>query len=333
MTDRSAKVHLSLAICEYDHVRDFMTGQVTAEGLEINFQTFPIQEIFHRFTRHREWDVSEMSMGMYVSLLSQGDDSLTAIPVFLSRMFRQSSFYVRRGGPVAVPTDLRGRRVGYPDWSHTAGIYARGYLMHELKIGLDEIEWVQAGVDEPGRVEHLAFVLPPGVRRSSRPERSLDQMLRAGEVDAVLSSHAPRSFTAGDPEIVRLFPGFMREEADYYRRTGVFPIMHLIAIRREIHDAYPWAAMNLFKAFEEAKSRSLQRMMDGTVSRYPFPWTFALAAEARALFGADFWPYGIEPNRTTIEAFLRFCHEQGVAHRPVALDELFPPQLSTFFKV
>jgi 4,5-dihydroxyphthalate decarboxylase len=329
----SEKVTLSLAICEYDHVHDLISGTVPVEGIGLNIQTFPIQEIFYRFTRHREWDVSEMSLGMYVSLLSQGDASLTAIPVFTSRMFRQSAFFVRRDGPVRTAEDLRGRRIGCPDWSHTAGIYARGFLAHDLGIPIEDLEWVQAGVNEPGRAEQLEMKYPAGMKRSVEAEKSLDRMLLSGEIDVVLSSHPPKSALADDAPVVRLFNGGMAEESKYFKRTGIFPIMHVVAMRRDVHERHPWAAMNLYTAFEEAKRRSLARMMDSTISRYPFPWTFEYAKHAKALFGADFWPYGIDRNRTTLEAFLAFAFEQGVAHRPVKLDELFPPEVASVFKI
>lgn len=328
-----ARINLSLAISDYEHTRDLATGAVAAEGLDLNIQHFTIQEIFHRFTRFREWDVSEMSMGMYVSLLSSGDDSLTAIPVFPSRMFRLSSFFVRSDGPVQAPADLRGRKVGYPDWAHTAGIYARGWLTHQVGVKLDEIEWVQAGVNEAGRTENLSFPLPAGIRRTTRPDSSLDAMLLSGELDAVNTSHPVQSFTAGDPRVRRLVPDVQAAEEQYFRDTGIFPIMHVVAIRREIHQRHPWVAMNLYAAFEAAKSRALQRMADSTISRYPFPWASAMAERARGLFGRDFWPYGIEANRVTLEAFLRMCLEQGVARRPVTLDEMFPAEVRSTFKV
>jgi 4,5-dihydroxyphthalate decarboxylase len=330
---KTTKTELTLAISDYDHVRDLAGGKIHVEGLTLNVQTFPIQEIFHRFTLFQEWDASEMSLGMYVSMLSQGDRSLVAIPVFPSRMFRLSSFFIRRDGPVRTPGDLRGRRVGYPDWSHTAGIFARGYLADEAGIGIDEIEWVQAGVNEPGRPELLQVNLGPNVKRISRPETSLDAMLLAGEVDAVLSSQAPKSSFAAGSGIVRLFADFMVEEMAYFRKTGIFPIMHVVALKRSVYETHPWAAMNLYRAFEEAKRRSLARMRDATISRYPFPWVFELAGRAETLFGTDFWPYGIDANRPTLTAFLRFCRDQGVAHRPVEIEELFPPEVRSTFKI
>ena len=327
------RVSLTVAMSDYDHVRDFASGLVRAEGIDATFLTLPVEEIFFRFTRFREWDVSELSMGKYVSLVSQDDTSLVAIPVFPSRIFRQSSIYVRRDGPVKALTDLKGRRVGLPEWAQTAAIYTRGFLMHDCGIRLQEIEWHQAGVNQPGRVEKVQLRLPEGVRYLPRPDRSLDGMLLAGEVDAIMSAHPPQAFERGDPQIVRLLPEYRRIEEEYWRKTGIFPIMHTVALRRDVFDRHPWAAMNLFKAFEEAKRRSVARMLDSTAPRVPIPWCFAHADDARALFGEDFWPYGIEGNRVTLEAYLRFAHEQGVCHRPVRVEELFPRELAATFKI
>jgi 4,5-dihydroxyphthalate decarboxylase len=326
-------VRLTLACSDYDHVRDFANGVVRADGIDLTWLTSSVEEIFFRFTRYREWDVSELSMGKYISLRSQGDDSLSAIPVFPSRVFRQSSIFVRRDGPVRTIEDLRGRRVGVPEWSQTAAVYTRGFLMHEYGIALDEIDWVQAGVNEPGRDEKVRLKLPKGVRLAPVMDRSLDEMLGSGALDAIATAHPPQSFENSDPNIVRLFANYREIELAYFRKTGIFPIMHVIAIRSEILREHPWVARNLFDAFERAKARSLERARTATASRFPLPWIFAVAADAQAEFGADWWPYGIEPNRTTLEAFARFAHEQGVAHRLVRVEELFPETLRSTFKI
>ena len=320
---------MTLAVCDYDHVRDLVSGAVPVEGLRVNFQSFSIQEIFHRFTTFREWDASEMSMGMYVSLLSQGDESLTAIPVFTSRVFRLSSFYIKRGGSVQRPEDLRGKRIGYPEWAHTAGIYSRAYLMHDLNIPLSEIEWVQSGVNAGGRAEHVNLALTDEVRRTPVSDKSLDELLLSGEIDCLMSSLPPKSFYDGHPDIVRLIPDFETIETAHYEQSGIFPIMHTIAIKRELSDRYPWIATNLFNAFETAKDRSVQRLRDVTISRFPNPWSFAGAERVTKLFGRDIWPYGIESNRKTLIPFLKFCEEQGIAHRPMTVEELFALQVQS----
>jgi 4,5-dihydroxyphthalate decarboxylase len=324
---------LTLAISEYDHVRDLVSGRVKPEGIDLTALVLPIEEIFYRFTVYREWDVSEMAMGKYVSLRSQGDTSLTAIPVFPSRMFRHSSIYVRSDGPVKTPADLKSRRVGVPEWAQTAAIYTRGLLMHEYGLALSDIAWVQAGVNEPGRTEKVALKLPPGVTVEHPAEKSLNGMLLAGELDAVMTAHAPAAFEAGDPRVKRLFTEFMPVELAYWRETGIFPIMHCIAIQTRVLEAHPWIAMNLVAAFEAAKRRSVARAFEATASRFPIPWSHERARMAAPLFGNDYWPYGIEPNRATLTAFLSYAHEQGVCHRLLTPEELFPPEVASSFKV
>jgi len=324
------KVALTLAIGDYDHTRDLASGRVPVQGATLNVLTLPPEEAFFRFTHFREWEVSEMSMGKYVSLRSQDDESLAAIPVFPSRVFRQSMIYVREGGRIARPEQLKGARIGVPEWAQTAVIYARGYLAHQVGVPLDSVEWVQAGVNEAGRVEKVKLKVPNGVRLRPEPARSLNEMLLAGELDAVLSARPPRGMGKG---IRRLFSDYESAEEAYFRETGVFPIMHVIVIRSDVLARHPWLAMNLYKAFDEAKRRSIERLSDITASHAPLAWLAPYAERMKALFGEDFWPYGLEKNRKTLQAFVDFAFEQGVCHRKLALEELFPKQVLTSFKV
>ncbi|MDE2227489.1 MAG: 4,5-dihydroxyphthalate decarboxylase [Alphaproteobacteria bacterium] len=324
---------LTLAISRYDHVRDLTASEVAADGIALTALELPVEEIFHRFLKYQEWEVSELSLAKYAALASQAGSPFTAIPVFPSRFFRQSSIYVRAGGPVKTPSDLKGRRVGIPEWAQTAAVYSRGILVEDYGLDLAEIEWLQAGVNEPGRREKVAIKLPPGVRLTPQPEKSLDVMLLAGEVDAVMSAHAPAAAEAGDPRVSRLFENYREVEEDYWKRTRIFPIMHVIAIRRAVVERFPWVPMNLMKAFEEAKRRSVRRLVEFTASRYPIPWLADIAARTYALFGGDPFPYGIEANRTTLDTFLRWCFEQGVCQRRLAPEDLFVPGIEQRFKI
>jgi len=326
-----AAIRLTLALGDYEHTRDLQHGVVRAEGIEIVSLTLPIEEITFRLLKFREWDACEMSFAKYVSLRSQGDDSIVGLPVFPSRLFRLSSIYVPRDGRVKTPADLRGARVGVPEWAQTAAVYTRGYIEHELAIPLASIDWVQAGVNEPGRAEKVALKLPAGLRLASAPERSLNDLLIAGEIDAALSARPPAAFADG--RIVRLLPEYREAEEAYFRKARIFPIMHIVVLRREVLDAYPWVAMNLLKAFEAAKRRSLARLTDITASHAPLPWIADYAARTSALFEGDPFPYGIEPNRRTLEAFLQFAHEQGVCHRRLAPEELFPREVQAAHRV
>ena len=324
------KVPLTLAIGDYEHTRDLATGQVPVQGVDLNVLHLRPEEAFFRFTFFREWEVSEMSMGKYVSLRSQEDKAIAAIPVFPSRVFRQSMIYVREGGGIRRPEQLKGKRIGVPEWAQTAVIYARGYLVHQADVPLASVEWIQAGVNEAGRVEKVKLKLPEGVRLRPEPERSLNEMLLAGDIDAVLSARPPHGFGRG---IARLFPDYEAVEAAYFKNTGIFPIMHVIVIKTEVLERHPWLAMNLYKAFEEAKRCSIERLSDITASHAPLAWLAPYTERMKSLFGEDFWPYGLEKNRTTLQAFVDFAFEQGVCHRRLELEDLFPSQVLSSFKV
>lgn len=319
-------VSLTVALSGYTHADDLLSGNVRADGIDLTVLTMPVEEIFFRFLRYREWHVSELSFAKYLSMRASGDTSLTAIPVFPSRVCRHSSIFVREGG-ITDPKELAGARVGVPEWAQTAAVYSRSLLMHEWGIDLADVRWFQAGVNQPGREEKVTLSLPPGVSLTPMPDRALGEMLCAGDLDAVFSAHPPEAFERGDSGIVRLFPDYEPVEQDYVARTGIFPIMHVVALRSDVVEEWPWVAANLLAAFEEAKERSVARLSEMTASRAPIPWLPERIEEARRLLGGDPWPYGVDANRTTLDAFARFAHEQGVASRRVQVEELFAPQV------
>lgn len=317
------KLPLSLALSPYDHVRD-----LRAEGLDLNVQTPHLEEIFFRFTRFREWDASEMSFGKTISILANdAAPDIVALPVFVSRVFRHSSIYV---GPASIssvkaPKDLEGKRVGVPEWAQTASIYTRGFLQHEYGVDLKKIDWVQAGVRQAGRIEKVQLHLPPGLRLTPVRDKSLTEMLASGELDAVLSAR----------EIPgrRLFEDYRPLELAYFRKTRIFPIMHLVVVRRDVYEKNRWIARNLYKGFEEAKNASLERMMELGLSHFPLPWLAQHTLQWRDDMGADFWPYGVEPNRATLEAFVQYGFEQGICKRKLSVDEMFAPETREAFKI
>jgi 4,5-dihydroxyphthalate decarboxylase len=253
------KLALTAALADYDHVRDLALGRVQADGIELTCLTLPIEEIFFRFIVYREWEVSEISLAKYVALTAQGDESYWALPVFPSRVFRHSSIYVRSDGPVTSVQDLVGRRVGIPEWAQTAAVYSRGFLQHQYGIDLASIQWVQAGVNQPGRIEKVDVDLPHGVNVARISDKSLNQMLLSGEIDAAMAARPPDAFMNNDRRVRRLFANYRQVEQDYYRSTGIFPIMHAVAVRRDVLHHHPWVPRNLFKAFDEAKRRSVAR--------------------------------------------------------------------------
>ena len=329
----ASRLALTLALGDYDHTRDLASGVVRADGIDITHLKLPIEETFFRFLKFREFDVSEMSFAKYVASIARGGAFFVGIPVFPSRAFRLSSFYVRSDGRVRDERDLAAARIGIPEWGQTASVYTRGYIQHDLGIGLAEIEWLQAGVNEAGRVEKVAIDLPAGVRCTPVGDASLNDMLLDGRIDVALSARPPRAFTAGDARVRRLFADYQAREEAHYRKTGIFPIMHVIAIRRDVYETNPWMPMNLLKGFEEAKRRSAARLADVTASHAPLPWLTDFTARMRTILGDDPFPYGIEANRATLEAFLRYAHEQGLAARTMTPEELFVPEVADRYRI
>ena len=328
-------IHLTMATWDYDHVRDLATGLVKPKGIELTHLQMEVEEIFYRFAKSFEWDVSELSFAKYCSIMSQDDPPITGIPVFISRVFRHSAFYIRSDGSIKQSSDLKGKRIGIPEWSQTATVYARGWLHHHGGAKLDEVEWVQAGVNRPGRVEMAHLNLPKGVSYTQVPDKSLVEMLLSGEIDCMISAHPPHEFEVGNPAIARLFPEVRGVEEAYFDETGIYPIMHTVAIKRDVYEEYPWIARNLMTAFEEARDRSVSRLTSVTASQIPVPWGYENAERVgKKIFGDHgLWPYGIEANRPTIEGFLKYCDEQGVTHRKLKPEELYAPEAMSEFVI
>jgi 4,5-dihydroxyphthalate decarboxylase len=283
-----------------------------------------LHEIFARFTFNREWDVSELSFAKFSTQVTRKDPDILALPIVCSRHFRFSAFYVNKNSKIQGPRDLKGKRVGSPEWAHTAAVYMRGWLGDEHGVKLTDVHWYQAGTNEPGRTEKVELSLPKGMQLTRVEDKSLSDMLAAGEIDCALVARPPTSFVKGHPDVTRLFPDFRDMEEEYYKRTKVWPIMHVIAVKKALLERYPWVAGSLYNAFLASKNRSLERFFEQSVSRYPIPWNTAYARRMRDMFDGDPFPFGIEQNRPTLEQFLRYVHEQGIAHRHARVEEIFP---------
>jgi 4,5-dihydroxyphthalate decarboxylase len=327
-----SRIQLTIATTDYDHFRDFRLGLVQAEGIDVTWLTLGHHEIFARFTFDREWDVSELSFAKFAAQVTRENSDIIGLPVICSRLFRFGSFYVNKKSQIKTATDLRGKKVGSPEWAHTAAVYMRGWLQHDVGIPLEEIHWVQAGANEPGRIEKVELSLPKGVTLTRCADKSLSQMLADGEIDCAIIARPPNCFLEGHPDVERLFPNFQEMEEISFNNTKVWPIMHIIAVQRHVLAKNPWIARNLYNAFLESKRRSLERLLDPAVSRYPLAWLSNYARKMRDMFGDPF-PFGIEENRPTLDQFLRFTYEQGIAHRRAKPEEIFPKGIATAVKI
>jgi 4,5-dihydroxyphthalate decarboxylase len=328
-----AKLKLSLATTDYDHFRDFRLGTVQAEGIETNWSMLGHHEVFARFTFNREWDAAELSFAKFMAQVTRKNSDIVGLPVVCSRLFRFSSFYVNKKSRIRTAKDLKGKTIGSPEWAHTAAVYMRGWLNDEHGIGLKDVHWYQAGANEAGRIEKVELSLPKGVKLTRVKDKSLSEMLAAGEIDCALIARPPDCFRQGHPDIVRLFPDFSAMEEPYYKATKVWPIMHIIALQKRVLDENPWAARNLYNAFLASKNRSVERLMDPAVSRYPVASLPTYARKMADQFGNDTFPFGIEENRQTWERFLRYTFEQGIAHRHAKPEEIFPKGLMTDVRI
>jgi 4,5-dihydroxyphthalate decarboxylase len=324
-----SKLSLTIATTDYDHFRDFRTGEVRAEGIDHNWLTLGHHECFARFTASREFDLSELSFAKFAAQVTREESDIVGLPVVCSRLFRFSSFYVNRKSGVRKVEDLKGKKVGSPEWAHSAAVYMRGWMHNDMGVKLEEVHWVQAGANSPGREEKVELDLPQGVKLTRIPDKSLSQLLAAGEIDCAIIARPPTCFLEGHPDVVRLFPDYLEMEEEYYQRTRVWPIMHIIAMRKRIVDEHPWAARNLYNAFQESKRRSVERLLDPAVSRYPLAWLSTYAREMRERFGGDPFPYGIEENRPTWEQMALYTHQQGIARRRFTPEEIFPKGIAT----
>ena len=320
---------LTIATTDYDHFRDFRLGVVTAEGIDHTWLTLGHHECFARFTANREFDLSELSFAKFSAQVSRPDSDIVGLPVICSRLFRFSSFYVNRKSTIATVKDLKGKKVGSPEWAHSAAVYMRGWMHNEVGVALTDVDWYQAGANAPGREEKVELTLPEGVTLTRVPGKSLSEMLASHEIDCAVIARPPTCFLEGHPDVVRLFPDYVEMEEAYYARTRVWPIMHIIAMKKSIVDEHPWAARNLYNAFLESKRRSIERFLAPAVSRYPVPWLAAYARRMRDMFGGDLFPYGIEENRPTWDQMALYTFQQGIAHRLTTPEEIFPRGIMT----
>jgi len=329
-----AKLNLSVAVGDYDRTRPLVDGAVQIDGVDPVYMTLAPEEIFFRAFRHAEFDICELSLSSFAIKTAQGDNPYVGVPVFPSRAFRHTSIYVRTDRGIRSPADLRDRRIGTPEYQLTACVWARALLEDEFGLGRADVRWVRGGLEQPGRPEKIALALPTDIRIEPAPEgASLSALLAAGEIDGIVAPRAPSCYDRGHPQVGWLFADPMAAATAYFRRTGIFPIMHLIGVRRALAERHPWLPAAVFKAFEQAKSIALARLGDTAATKVTLPFVEEQLKAARELMGRDFWSYGVAANRNVLETFLRHHRAQGLSQRQLTVEELFHPATLETHKV
>jgi 4,5-dihydroxyphthalate decarboxylase len=318
-----SKLKLSFGCWDYDRIRSLTDGTVQVNGIDLNWLNMPVEETFWRMMRYQEFDVSELSLSSYLIGKDRGL-KLTAIPVFMSRSFRHSGIYINSNSGITKPSDLRGKRVAIPEYQLTACLWIRGILQHEYGVKPSEMQWFTGGEETPGRIEKVSLKLPAEINiQPIAADQTLNQMLESGEVDALIAPRAPSSFLKGSPNVKRLFTDYVSVEKEYFKKTGIFPIMHVVAIKDEILQKDPWVAQNLYQAFVQAKQRVYDGFNQTAALKVTLPWLLSEVENTKQLMGNDFWPYGVGKNRTNIDAAINYSYEQGMISRRLEIEELF----------
>lgn len=328
-----ANLKITLACWEYDRTRALFDARVRPEGIDLDlWSTFNVGEIMEHMVRHRQFDVSELGITYYLRTLELPERPFVAIPVFPNRFFRHSAIFVNATKGIRSPRDLAGRPVGeLQRYGHDAGIWAKGVLGDDFGVPTKSMVHHVGGMERTGDEPDWAPFVPPADVAIHRlpPERGLDNMLLKGEIDALFTAHIPPSARKSPDRVRRLFPDFEAVERDYFARTGIFPIMHTVVMRREVYESNRWIARAIMTAFEQAKAAAMKAYNASDVffnAPTMIPWFVALREKNRALMGDDYWPYGIERNRKALETCLRYHREQGVLKRAYSVEELFAPE-------
>jgi 4,5-dihydroxyphthalate decarboxylase len=315
---------ITIGCRDYDHTRALADGSVKVDGADLKFINLsPPSQIFLRMLHDEAYDASEMSLSNYMIALGKGDRRFVAIPVFPSRVFRHSYIWVNTEVGIARPEDLRGKKIGIADYSMTALLFVRGLLHHQYGVAPEDIHWFRR------RSEHLSIEIPPGIRIDNiARDQTLDDLLETGELDAVAVTSPPRAFLKGSPMVRRLFPDSRAVETEYYRQTGIFPIMHLVVVQRALYEQDPSIAVRLAQGFQTAKEMAFEAYEEGLSS---LPWLNLDLEYARQILGEDVYPYGVKNNLPTLEAAALYSQEQGLTTRRFAVSELFAPETLDLF--
>lgn len=319
------KLKISVAMGDYDRNRALYDGRVQVDGCDPIYMLLSPEEMFFRAMRSQDFDVTELSFSSYLIKHSRGDCPYIAIPVFLSRAFRHTSIYVRKDR-IKKPEDLKGKRIGIPEYQLTAIVWARAILQQDYGIAPHEVTWVRGGIDTPGRPEKIKLDLPSNVQIESAPEdKTISELLNEGAIDGFIAPRPPSGQALNNPNIGWLFDDPTAAAKNFYKRSGIFPIMHVVGIRKELAQEHPWLPAALFKAFNQSKDRALELLADTSATKITLPFVEEQLKAAKELLGEDFWSYGVAKNINTLEAFLQHHHAQGLSQRRVELAELFHP--------
>lgn len=325
MNTPMGKLRLSVAMGDYDRTRALLDGRVLIDGVEPVFMTLSPEETFFRAMRQQAFDITELSLSSYVVKAARGESPYVAVPVFLSRAFRHTSIWVRKDR-IRTPLDLKGKRVGVPEYQLTANVWARAILQDDHGVFPRDVTWVRGGIETPGRPEKIVLALPPEVRLEEAPAgRTISDLLDAGDIDGFIAPRPPAGAASRNPQVRWLFDDPTAAAKDWYRRTGIFPIMHVVGVRRELAAQHPWLPVAVLKAFTLAKAFALDALADTSATKVTLPFVEEQLKAARETLGEDFWSYGVAGNEATLRAFLRHHHAQGLSAREMPLEELFDP--------
>ena len=319
------KLQLSVAMGDYDRTRALFDGRVPIDGVDPVYMLLNPEEMFFRAMRSVDFDITELSFSSYLVKHSRGESPYIAVPVFLSRAFRHTSIYVRKDR-IKKPEDLKGKRIGLPEYQLTANVWARAILQDDHGVRPEDVSWVRGGIDTPGRPEKIKLQLPSAVRIEAAPEgTTISELLDRGEIDGFIGPRPPSRNALKNPAIGWLFDDPTAAAKDYYRRTGVFPIMHVVGIRKELAAQHPWLPGAVLKAFTQSKAAALELLSDTSATKVTLPFVEEQLKAARASMGEDYWSYGVAAARNTLETFVRHHHSQGLSARLVPVEELFHP--------
>jgi 4,5-dihydroxyphthalate decarboxylase len=325
---------LTLACWDYDRTRPLMENRVTLEGINLTYLNLVIEEIFFRQMRYQEFDASELSFSSFLVSMFEDAPPFIAIPIFPSRSFRHSGIYINADAGIREPKDLAGKRIGCAEYQLTANVWIRGILKDDYGVEPSSFTTVVGGLEEAGRVEKAAVSLPPHIAiEHVGPAQTLSAMLEAGEIDALFTPRAPSSFLRGTGRVRRLFEDTYSVERDYYERTKIFPIMHVVVIRRDVYTRHRWVAQSLFKGFTQAQRMAYEDLHQTAALKVMLPWLIRHVADTEKIMGRDFWAYGYAPNVGAIETLLRYHYEQGLSRRQLKPSEIFAPETLESYRI